>query len=169
MEHAQAEEVIDDPVEMDSSEDLIGPTQPQDEDKTQMEEPATEAESEKTATKNGEPESDKSEKGELENDENVDSTNVITTEATEEKEEKLYQFPLGRVKHIMKMDPDVNMASQDAVFLITKSIELFVESLALESYSYTVGAKKKTISKQDVEKAIDSVDALAFLDGALDD
>ena len=30
-------------------------------------------------------------------------------------------------------------------------------------------AKKKTISRQDVEKAIDAVDALAFLDGAIDD
>ncbi len=30
-------------------------------------------------------------------------------------------------------------------------------------------SQKKTVSKQDVEKAIDAVDALAFLDGALDD
>lgn len=86
-----------------------------------------------------------------------------------EVQEKSHKFPLGRVKNIMKMDPDVNLASQDSVFLITKALEMFVESLAIEAYSYTANAKKKTVSKQDVEKAIDAVDALAFLDGALDD
>ena len=69
----------------------------------------------------------------------------------------------------MKMDPDVNLASGDAVFLITKSLEMFVENLAIEAYSYTAASKKKTISRKDVENAIDAVDALAFLDGALDD
>jgi len=95
-----------------------------------------------------------------------------TAEAEEkpaEAEEKLFKFPLGTVKRIIKMDPDVNLLSKDSIFLITKSLEMFIESLSIEAYSYTAGAKKKTMSKQDVEKAIDAVDALAFLDGALDD
>ncbi len=101
-------------------------------------------------------------------------TSVENTTVTEEvieatKDEKLYKFPLGRVKTIMKLDPDVTMASQEAVFAITKAIELFVESLAVEAYSYTSASKKKTISKADVETAIDNVDCLAFLDGAMDD
>ena len=57
---------------------------------------------------------------------------------------------------------------QDAVFMVTKALELFIESLAIESFSYTASSKKKTMSKDDVFKAIDSVDALAFLDGAMD-
>ena len=61
------------------------------------------------------------------------------------------------------------MTSADGVFVISKAVELFVESLAIESYTYTANSKKKTISRQDVEKAIDAVDALAFLDGAMDD
>ena len=89
--------------------------------------------------------------------------------AKAEAEEKLFQFPLGTVKRIIKMDPDVNIISKDSIFLITKALEMFVQSLSIEAYSYTAGAKKKTMSKQDVEKAIDAVDALAFLDGALDD
>jgi len=89
--------------------------------------------------------------------------------AKTEAEEKLFQFPLGTVKRIIKMDPDVNIISKDSIFLITKALEMFVQSLSIEAYSYTAGAKKKTMSKQDVEKAIDAVDALAFLDGALDD
>jgi len=106
---------------------------------------------------------EKEENGEIEAEEK-DST---TTKP--EGEEKLFKFPLGTVKRIIKMDPDVNVISKDSIFLISKALEMFVESLSIEAYSYTAGAKKKTLSKQDVEKAIDAVDALAFLDGALDD
>ena len=67
------------------------------------------------------------------------------------------------------LDPDVTVCNSDGIFVISKAVELFVESLAIESYTYTANQKKKTISRQDVEKAIDAVDALAFLDGAMDD
>ena len=106
----------------------------------------------------------------------MDTSNIEETKEpkeskaeAEEKEEKMYRFPLGKIKNMMKMDPEVNMVNKDAIFLVTKSLEMFVENLAIEAYSYTVNAKKKTISRQDVEKAIDAVDALAFLDGAIDD
>lgn len=39
----------------------------------------------------------------------------------EEQKEKLVKLPLGRIKTIIKMDPEVNMVNQEAVFLITKS------------------------------------------------
>lgn len=82
---------------------------------------------------------------------------------------KMTQFPLGRVKNIMKLDPEVNMASQESVFAVTKALEMFVESLAKEAYLYTERAKKKTMAKTDVDKAIDAADCLAFLEGAMDD
>ena len=90
----------------------------------------------------------------------------------------------------MKLDPDVNMTNQvganyvgkikyaytklkhslysvqDALFLISKATELFVESLTLEAASCT---KKKTLQKNDVDSAIEKTDILAFLDGAMDD
>jgi len=43
------------------------------------------------------------------------------SEQEEEKPEKILRLPFSRVKHIMKIDPDVHLASQEAVFLITKS------------------------------------------------
>merc|ERR1712241_192008 len=103
---------------------------------------------------------------------NIENTNTfenVVEEKVKEVEEKLFRFPLGTIKRIVKMDPDVTMTSADGVFVISKAVELFVESLAIESYTYTANSKKKTISRQDVEKAIDAVDALAFLDGAMDD
>ena len=68
----------------------------------------------------------------------------------------------------MKLDPDMKLANPEACFLITKSLELFVESLAWESHRYTEQARKKTMAKADVERAIDGVDSLAFLDGAIE-
>ncbi|XP_060812740.1 DNA polymerase epsilon subunit 4 [Bombus pascuorum] len=85
----------------------------------------------------------------------------------EEQKEKLVKLPLGRIKTIIKMDPEVNMVNQEAVFLITKSTELFIDSLIKESYKYTARMKKKTLQKRDVESAIDNVDALVFLEGML--
>ncbi|XP_076160083.1 DNA polymerase epsilon subunit 4 [Ptiloglossa arizonensis] len=85
----------------------------------------------------------------------------------EEQKEKLVKLPLGRIKTIIKMDPEVNMVNQEAVFLIAKSTELFIDSLTKESYKCTARMKKKTIQKRDVESAINNVDALVFLEGTL--
>lgn len=43
---------------------------------------------------------------------NVEDTNKV---------EKLVRFPITRIKHLVKMDPDVNLCSQEALFLITKT------------------------------------------------
>ena len=70
---------------------------------------------------------EETESGVTEKDVNGSEAPVV---AAEEKTEKLTKFPLGRVKHIMKMDPDLTMASQESVFLVSKALEMFVESLA---------------------------------------
>nr|XP_012134760.1 PREDICTED: DNA polymerase epsilon subunit C isoform X1 [Megachile rotundata] len=50
---------------------------------------------------------------------------VENIRADEEQKEKLVKLPLGRIKTIIKMDPEVNMINQEAVFLITKSTVYF--------------------------------------------
>ncbi|EDW72250.2 uncharacterized protein Dwil_GK20815 [Drosophila willistoni] len=84
-----------------------------------------------------------------------------------EHEAKLCQLPIARIRNIMKLDPDLHVASNEAVFAVAKAVELFIESLARESYTYTAQAKKKTIQKRDVDLAISAVDSLMFLDGAM--
>jgi len=44
-----------------------------------------------------------------------------SSQGDEEQREKLMRLPLGRIKAIIKMDPEVNMINQEAVFMITKS------------------------------------------------
>ena len=105
-----------------------------------------------------------------------DKTNVSQSEEaedtpTKDKEDsvKLFRFPQGRIKSIMKMDPDVGMVNSEAIFLVNKAVEEFIQCLAVESYHYTASSKKKTIMKDHVMTAIESVDELAFLDGAMED
>lgn len=52
--------------------------------------------------------------------------------------------------------------------MVSKALELFIESLAIESFGYTAHSKKKTVSKDDVTRAIGAVDSLAFLEGAME-
>ncbi|KAL0891889.1 hypothetical protein ABMA27_015144 [Loxostege sticticalis] len=78
------------------------------------------------------------------------------------------RLPMARIKNIMKMDPDVSVVSGDAVFLVTKATELFLETIAKETYAYTITNKRKTISKKDLDLIINKVDCLCFLEGAMD-
>ncbi|XP_037806087.1 DNA polymerase epsilon subunit 4 [Lucilia sericata] len=98
---------------------------------------------------------------EVESNKNDNKVNPATTD------QKLFQLPLTRIRNIMKLDPDLHIASNEAVFLVTRATELFIESLAQESYNFTLESKKKTIQKRDVDLAIDAVDSLMFLDGAM--
>ena len=84
------------------------------------------------------------------------------------KQEKLLRLPLGRVKNMVKMDPDISLASQESVFLIAKATELFVASLAKEVHRKANEAKRKTLQKRDVELTIEEIEQLAFLEGAID-
>ncbi|XP_030372565.1 DNA polymerase epsilon subunit 4 [Scaptodrosophila lebanonensis] len=100
----------------------------------------------------------------------TEATKEISTDSvkgTTEPETKLCKLPMSRIRNLMKLDPDLQVASHEAVFAVARSVELFIESLARESYTYTAQAKKKTVQKRDVELAIAAVDCLMFLDGAI--
>merc|ERR1712156_463455 len=88
---------------------------------------------------------------------------------SKESSTKLFRFPQGRIKSIMKLDTDVGMVNGDALFLVNKAVEEFIQCLAVESYHHTASSKKKTIMKEHVMTAIESIDELAFLDGAMED
>ncbi|CAK9807263.1 DNA polymerase epsilon subunit 4 [Anthophora plagiata] len=122
-------------------------------------------ENEKNASDKELNESNSSMGGETSQDSQEELGNVRTDE---EQREKLVKLPLGRIKTIIKMDPEVSMVNQEAVFLIAKSTELFIDSLTKESYKYTAQMNKKTVQKRDVESAVDNIDALVFLEGMLD-
>merc|ERR1712072_151655 len=77
------------------------------------------------------------------------------------------RFPYARVRNIMKMDPDLAIASQESVFMITKAAELFVQLQAQEAYKKTILHKRKTVQRKDLDVVLDELDCMAFLEGVL--
>jgi len=97
------------------------------------------------------------------------STEVVHGKENQPPEKKrIVRLPLSRVKQIMKMDPEVSIVGSEAVFLVTKAAELFLEYLGRESAKYTLMSKRKTVQRRDIDAAIDSVAHLCFLEGALE-
>lgn len=105
-----------------------------------------------------------------------DSSNKTTGEETQTTaapvqsvaSQKLVRLPISRVKALMKSDPDVSLASQEAVFIISKATEIFIETIAKDAYVYAQKGKRKTLQRKDLDNAIDAFDEFAFLEGTLD-
>ncbi|XP_071434156.1 DNA polymerase epsilon subunit 4 [Pithys albifrons albifrons] len=81
---------------------------------------------------------------------------------------RLARLPLARVKALVKADPDVSLASQEAVFVLARATELFVETIAKDAYVYAQQGKRKTLQRKDLDNAIEAIDEFAFLEGTLD-
>ena len=59
----------------------------------------------------------------METGENVVENDTEPSQITEtEKHERIIKLPIARIKHIIKLDPDVTLASQDAVIMIAKAV-----------------------------------------------
>ena len=82
--------------------------------------------------------------------------------------DRLIKLPLTRVKHIMKSDPDVTLASQDAVVALAKATELFVQILSKDASGNTMQGKRKTLQRKDLDHIMERKDCYSFLEGALD-
>ncbi|KAJ7308177.1 hypothetical protein JRQ81_008694 [Phrynocephalus forsythii] len=78
------------------------------------------------------------------------------------------KLPLSRVKALVKADPDVTLASQEAVYVLARAAELFVETIAKDAFVYAQRGKRKTLQRKDLDKAIEAMDEFAFLEGTLD-
>ncbi|CAG9770958.1 unnamed protein product [Ceutorhynchus assimilis] len=78
------------------------------------------------------------------------------------------QLPHAKIKHIMKMDPDVQLVQKDAISLVGKAAELFIEFLTKESYKQLAGQKRRTVMKRDIDVTVENIPQLCFLDGALE-
>lgn len=67
----------------------------------------------------------------------------------------------------MKLDNSAGIVSLDAAVAVAKATEFFIESLAKLSYNEIKISKKKTVQRRDVEKVLESSDALLFLDDSM--
>lgn len=82
--------------------------------------------------------------------------------------ERLIQLPLSRIKVIMKSDPAVTLASQEAIITLAKATELFISALSKDAVVSTINCKRKTLQRKDLDTVLDTRDGYAFLEGTLD-
>ncbi|KAJ1676019.1 hypothetical protein EV182_000088 [Spiromyces aspiralis] len=73
------------------------------------------------------------------------------------------QLPAARIKKIVKGDKQISACSTDALFLISKVTELFIESLMQESFEFSRFDKRKTVQYKDMVKAVQSMEPYNFL------
>ncbi|KAL2332668.1 hypothetical protein Fmac_013881 [Flemingia macrophylla] len=64
------------------------------------------------------------------------------------------EFPKGRVKKIMALDKDVKRVSSEALFLVSRSTELFLQFLAEKSAQVAIEKKRKTVNLEHVRTAV---------------
>jgi len=78
------------------------------------------------------------------------------TMAEEEENEVSAQleFPKSRVKKIITLDKDVKRVSSEALFLVSRSTELFLQFLAEKSAKVAIEKKRKTVNLEHLRMAV---------------
>ncbi|XP_027337582.1 dr1-associated corepressor [Abrus precatorius] len=75
-----------------------------------------------------------------------------------EEEEKAVssepEFPKSRVKKIMTLDEEVKRVSSEALFLVSRSTELFLQYLAENSAQVAIEKKRKTVKLEHIRMAV---------------
>ncbi|XP_050092897.1 DNA polymerase epsilon subunit 4 [Anopheles aquasalis] len=84
------------------------------------------------------------------------------------REVRLSLLPFARIKQLMKVDCEISVISAEAIFVVTKATEHFVQTLAKDACGYTMDSKKKNMSKADIEKTIANTFSLKFMEGMMD-
>lgn len=78
-------------------------------------------------------------------------------------------FPINRIRAIMKLDPDTGKMGADAVFLVARTTELFVQYLADKAFQVTQENRRKTIQKKDILSTVQPATNLEFLESNFTD
>ncbi|MCE3051760.1 Nuclear transcription factor Y subunit C-2 [Datura stramonium] len=67
---------------------------------------------------------------------------------------KNYEFPLARIRKIMKSNRDVHMVSAETPILFSKACEFFILELTLRSWLHAEENKQQTLEKNNITEAI---------------
>ncbi|KAJ1502945.1 hypothetical protein HMI54_014832 [Coelomomyces lativittatus] len=73
-------------------------------------------------------------------------------------------FPLSRIRNLIKEDEDIKHITNDAVFIVSKAAELFLQKFSWTVYEVANSDKRKIIQYKDLVYAIDTVDEYFFLE-----
>ena len=73
------------------------------------------------------------------------------------------QLPMNRVRQIINLDSESQMITKEALLLISKATEFFVQDLAGVCANIAKSQKRKTLQIQDIQLAADSIDKFHFI------
>ena len=96
---------------------------------------------------------------------------ALAKQCAEEKDFKVHNdFPLARIKRIMKSDEDVRMIRAEAPILFAKACELFILELTVRSYAYSEqSGERHQIARKDIESCVRHTAVFDFLVDVLDE
>ncbi|XP_035794491.1 chromatin accessibility complex protein 1-like [Anopheles albimanus] len=77
--------------------------------------------------------------------------------------ERLTQLPMARIRTVMKTSPDMGNINQEALFLMCRAAEMFIEHMARGAHN----AGRKTLEYKDLAKYVEKEDTLEFLQAIL--
>ncbi|XP_062870003.1 nuclear transcription factor Y subunit gamma isoform X2 [Trichomycterus rosablanca] len=80
-----------------------------------------------------------------------------------QKDFRVQELPLARIKKIMKLDEDVKMISAEAPVLFAKAAQIFITELTLRAWIHTEDNKRRTLQRNDIAMAITKFDQFDFL------
>ena len=63
------------------------------------------------------------------------------------------QIPKAAIKRIMKLDPEVSQVANDAVVLVAKATEMFLEKFAGAARARATGRDRQTVTYEDLAVA----------------
>ncbi|KFK43109.1 hypothetical protein AALP_AA1G081400 [Arabis alpina] len=79
------------------------------------------------------------------------------------EEAKSFRFPMNRIRRIMRNDDSAPQIMQDAVFLVNKATEMFIERFSEEAYESSVQDKKKFIHYKHLSSVVSNDNRYEFL------
>jgi DNA polymerase epsilon subunit 4 len=88
---------------------------------------------------------------------------VVEKKPREPSDSKVDALPVSRIKKIMRVDEDVKTLSKEAINLVGRATELFLEYFARECHEVAVSFKKKTITPQHFDLTARRTSKLEFL------
>ena len=79
------------------------------------------------------------------------------------------QLPMNRVRQIINLDPESTMVNKEALLVISKATESFIQDLGGTIAQIAKTQKRKTLLLQDLVLAIDQIDRFNFIKGKSSD
>ncbi|EGB08239.1 hypothetical protein AURANDRAFT_17325, partial [Aureococcus anophagefferens] len=72
-------------------------------------------------------------------------------------------IPKAAVKRIMKLDPEVNQVANDAVILVAKATEMFLEKFSAEARAQATLRSRTTVKYEDIADTVSGDKNYEFL------